>query len=88
MKTRVLSSSICATDGFAFAPRPRVIYPVRPEKAPIPDAVVDVVIGIVTSTAVIEDMLKTAYSVGEYAKQMHSLVMNDMALAECANGAS
>jgi hypothetical protein len=40
---RTSDSLIRTTAGFAFAPRPNVMYPVRPVNAPM--AVVEVVIG-------------------------------------------
>lgn len=76
--------------GLGFAPRPSVIYPVRPEKAPIALEPAELVTGrgVEISVAVIEEMEKIAYSVGEYAKHAVSWFINEIMRAECGKGAS
>lgn len=61
-------SDTFTTAGFAFAPRPNVIYPVSPVNAfiAVPDPVMGS--GVTMSTAVIVRIENIAYSVGEYAK--------------------
>lgn len=100
---RASSSLTLTTAGFAFAPSPSVIYPVRPVNAPLavaevsaPIAVADVrapkdaVVGsgVTISAAVIVEISKIAYSDGEYAKQALSSLKNDIARAECGRAHS
>lgn len=71
LEIRTSFSLIRIDAGLGFAPSPRVMYPVRPLNAPMAPALLDEVTGrgVVISTAVIVDIVKIAYSVGEYAKQ-------------------
>jgi hypothetical protein len=83
---RTSDSLVVIRDGLALAPRPSVMYPVRPLNAPIP--VVDVVVGNVISTGVIVLRENIACSVREYAKVIVSSFIKDIVLGECGKGVS
>ena len=84
LEMRASVGLIATAAGFGFEPKPNVIYPVRPVRAPIAVALVEVVTGsgVVMSVAVIEGIEKMAYSVGEYAKYTVSGFMNEIIRAE------
>ena len=72
----------------AFAPNPRVIYPVSPVNAVIAVVEAEVGRGILISVAVIVGIENMANSVAVYAKQAVSLSRKTMDRAECGKGAS